>query len=416
MGNVVLHAFNWKFTEIEEKAKEISVLGYSGILISPPAFSQGNDWFYRYQPLDYRVIYSPLGNLQELISMINALKKNNLKIYIDVVFNHLAHPKDNNLDFPGKENLARYKRDLSFSKNRLYGDLSTNLFSANDFNTTKSGLPALNPNSEKVISAQREYLIALKGLGADGFRIDAAKHMSIEHIKKVFTKEITQGLYVFAEIIPEPQGIFLKDFLNEVDFSAYDFNLFYSMRKALSIAGSLEVLKEPDQLDRFRSLTFAVTHDIPNNQEMRQFIFDFNDPNRIDEKIAYAYIIGRDGGVPLVYSDKGEEDGLYSNYWKDAYKDIRLQQMIRFHNSLFGKTMEILSVGKCHLIFSREGKGIAAFNKCIEPIQVEVNSSKIPGKFINLDNSKEEINILASNHSFNLPPRSFQLFLKQRQI
>ncbi|MCF7908599.1 MAG: alpha-amylase [Candidatus Omnitrophica bacterium] len=414
MGNVILHAFNWKFKEIEKQAKEISSFGYSAILISPPTFSQGKEWFYRYQPLDYRVIFSPLGNLQELTSLIQTLKKNNLKIYIDVVFNHMAHRRDDNLDFPGKDILDQYQQDPVFARNRLYGDLSKDIFSAEDFShKTDTGLSDLDPDSQRVISAQKEYLRALKKIGADGFRIDAAKHMSIEHIKKVFTEEITRGLYIFAEIIPELHRIFLKDFLKRVDFSVYDFNLFYSMRKALSIEGSLEALKEPDQLDRFRSLTFAITHDIPNNQEMRQLIFDSNDPNRIDEKIAYAYIIGRDGGVPLVYSDKGKEGGMHSDQWKDAYKSKDLLKMIKFHNLLSGKTMQIVSAGKCHLIFSREGDGIAVFNKCTESIQVEVDSRTIQGKFINIDNNKKKFNIVTDNYSFNLPPRSFQLFLRQ---
>ena len=440
MGNIVLHAFNWKFTEIKEKAEEISALGYSGILISPPALSHGKEWFYRYQPLDYRVIYSSLGNLQELTSAIQALKKNNLKVYIDVVFNHMAHRQDDSLDFPGKETLACYKQDKELSKNRLYGDLSTNLFSASDFNPkkcidvkdynnsdkvediqremicdneTKSGLPDLNPDSVRVIFVQREYLIALKELGADGFRIDAAKHMSIEHIKKVFTKNITQGLYVFAEIVPGPQRAILERFLREVKFAAYDFELFYAIRNALSIPGSMENLSNPEQLGRFRSLSFAVTHDIPNNEEMRQLIFDVDDSSRTDEKIAYAYILGRDGGTPLVYSDKGRDDGMFSDYWKDAYKDKELIQMIRFHNLLFEKAMQILSAGKCQFVFSRGGKGVVALNKCAEPIQVEIDSTKIQGKFINLDSSREGITIIGNRYLFDLPARSFQLFLKQ---
>lgn len=56
-----------------------------------------------------------------------------------------------------------------------------------------------------------------------------------------------------------------------------------------------------------------VTHDIPNNDVFLDLIMDEE-----DEWIAYAYILGRDGGVPLVYTDldtsgiknkNGKQDG-----------------------------------------------------------------------------------------------------------
>jgi alpha-amylase len=45
------------------------------------------------------------------------------------------------------------------------------------------------------------YLKALKHLGIKGFRIDAAKHMSNEHIKAVFTPSILANTHVFGEVI-----------------------------------------------------------------------------------------------------------------------------------------------------------------------------------------------------------------------
>jgi len=440
MGNVVLHAFNWKFAEVEQASKDISQAGFDAVLISPPALSEGKEWFYRYQPLDYRIIQSPLGGLKALTSMIAALKKHRLKVYVDVVFNHMAYRQDNNLDYPGDQLLSKYKHEKIYHDNRLFGDLSQGLFTADDFNPQKiiesadyedpskihdvqydrisddraqQGLPDLNPNSEKVIVAQKEYLKALKALGVQGFRIDAAKHMTIEHIKNVFAKEITQGLFVFGEIIPAHHGKFLDEFVREVNFSAYDFNLFYSIRDALGPEGSLENLVSPRQLDKFKSLSFVVTHDIPNNEAMRMFILDFDDTDRKDEMLVYAYILSRDGGVPLIYSDKGEADGVYSDRWKEAYRDERIHKMIDFHNRMFAKTMEILSAGKCHLIFHREGQGIAAFNKCSDPQKVDINTQDLKGTFTDIL-SKKSIEIPKGSFSLKLPPRTCQLFLKDR--
>lgn len=439
MGNIILHAFNWKYKEVESKAEEIKRLGYSGVLISPPAFSEGDEWYLRYQPIDYRIIHSPLGNLQNLKDMIHALKQNGLNVFVDIVFNHMAYRPDENLNFPGDNILARYQSDTEFKKNKLFGNLNENLFSSKDFNPKNcidssdyndankikdvhedricdnrvaGGLPDLNHHSSQVVEAQRQYLVALKNLGVNGFRIDAAKHMPVEHIQKVFTADIVSDLLVFGEIIPAEHGQFLKDFLQGVNFSAYDFKLFYSLHDAFRPEESFEKLVDSEDLDTFRSLTFVITHDIPNNESMRGFIFDAEDPNRTDENIAYAYILGRDGGVPLVYSDKGEKDDLYTNYWKEAYKNPLIVKMIAFHNALFGKKMEILSAGKCHLIFNREGMGILVLNKCSEDLMIQTQTENLQGVFKNVIND-HFINIENDHFMFKLPPKSFQLYLKE---
>ena len=59
-ASVMLHAFNWNYSEIEAKASEIAELGYKKVLVSPPYKSSGDQWWARYQPQDYRVIDSPL--------------------------------------------------------------------------------------------------------------------------------------------------------------------------------------------------------------------------------------------------------------------------------------------------------------------------------------------------------------------
>ncbi len=439
MGNVILHAFNWTFSEISAAAPEIGKLGYSGILVSPPAFSLGPAWYDRYQPIDYRIISSPLGSLENFKSMINELKLNNLKIYIDVVFNHMAHRPDNNLNFPGDTILKRYQEEQPLRDSRIFGDISQSLFSASDFNPQSciapsdyedtdridavhndricdervpNGLPDLNHQSPQVISAQQQYLTSLKNLGADGFRIDAAKHMPVEHIQKVFTPEITQSLFIFGEIIPASHGTFLDTFIKEVNFSAYDFKLFYSLHQAISPDGNLLQIENAQGLDIFRSLTFAVTHDIPNNEAMRQFIFDPNDPARTDENLAYAYILCRDGGVPLVYSDKGEADGLYTNNWIDAYKKPELIKMIAFHNAVFGSNMQILAIDQCHMVFCRSDLGIATINKCEQKLTLDLPVPEhIKGPFRNLmDNNI--LHVTDNCIQLTLGPRSFQLYLK----
>ncbi len=85
-----------------------------------------------------------------------------------------------------------------------------------------------------------------------------------------------------------------------------------------------------------------------------------------NEWLAYAYILGRDGGVPLIYTDldtsgiKGE-DG--QPRWRNAWKNPKMVKMIAFHNLTHGEPMSILEATDDRLVIQRGEKGILILNK-----------------------------------------------------
>ena len=62
MRNVTLHTFNWKYADILANIDAIQEAGYGAILIPPILYSypEGDQWWQRYQPKDYRVLLSHL--------------------------------------------------------------------------------------------------------------------------------------------------------------------------------------------------------------------------------------------------------------------------------------------------------------------------------------------------------------------
>ncbi|NMT56226.1 alpha-amylase, partial [Vibrio parahaemolyticus] len=101
---------------------------------------------------------------------------------------------------------------------------------------------------DHVVEQQRAYLTALKAIGVKGFRIDAAKHMTLEHLKRVWTDDITRDVHIFGEIITdggateEEYQLFLEPYLQETRLGAYDFPLFSTMFKAFAKKGSFKSL------------------------------------------------------------------------------------------------------------------------------------------------------------------------------
>ncbi|WP_434361996.1 alpha-amylase family protein [Parasalinivibrio latis] len=395
-ADAILHAFNWKYSDITAQATEIAQAGYKKVLISPPLKSSGNEWWARYQPQDIRLIDSPVGNKEDLEALIAALSAKGVDVYADVVLNHMANEswKRSDLNYPGSELLSQYNADTTyFNRQKLFGDLANEQFSENDFHPAgcitdwgnpghvqywrlcggegDTGLPDLDPNNW-VVSQQRLYLQALKDMGIKGFRVDAVKHMSNYQISQVFTPEITNGMHVFGEVITSggvgssDYHAFLEPYLNDTNHSAYDFPLFASIRAAFSYNGSMSMLHDPQAygqaLPNDRAVTFTITHDIPTNDGFRYQIMD-----PVSEKLAYAYILGKDGGTPLIYSDElSPAEDRDNGRWHNAWNQADMVSMISFHNEMQGKSMQTIHSDQCLLIFKREKQGLVAINKCAE--------------------------------------------------
>ncbi|WP_435237557.1 alpha-amylase family protein [Psychromonas sp. PT13] len=406
--DVILHAFDWPYADIARNAEIISQLGYRSVLVSPAMKSfvdtNGTAWWQRYQPQDYRVIDNQLGNTQDFTDMINQLASQGVRVYADVVFNHMANEanKRSDLQYPSATELQHYKENKQYYQaEALFGDLSQPLFNEshfadafgiNDWKNTwevqngritdgenDPGLPKLKV-CDYVIEQQRNYLKALKKLGVKGFRIDAAKHMSLEHIQRIWTKDITENMHIFGEIITdggatkEEYELFLKPYMEKTELGAYDFPLFNTLFQALQNDGSMESLVNPycvgQALYSFRSTTFAITHDIPNNEDFRGMLMDEQ-----NEWLAYSYILGRDGGVPLIYADLNPSKIVNKQgqpRWMNGWRDQRMAKMIQFHNYTHGETMNSLYANQDILIFSRGYKGIVAINKAKTPVFVEI--------------------------------------------
>lgn len=441
--NVTLHAFNWRYTEILDSLDSIRAAGYGAILLPPILYSdpKGDQWWQRYQPKDYRVLLSHLGGKRDLERLIEACHQGTprVEVYADLVINHMANEdRPDRFNFPGEAELERYKSEPAlYEENRLYGDLSQGLFSPWDFNhageieghewgdrgavqfQNLSGLPDLQ-DSDWVLQQQHLMVAALVEMGFDGFRIDAIKHITERMIDNLGDSSELRERFWFGEVLTgsdHDEKVFLEPFLRETHMSAYDFPLFQTLRQAFSPAGSLRTLANPqDQgnaLSWNRAVTFVVNHDIPHNDGFRSWLLD-----RQDEQLAYAYILGRDGGVPLVYSDHNEsrftED---TDRWLDAYKRPELAAMIQFHNAVHGQPMAVLYETDVLLVFRRGAQGIVAINKNGADQWAEINTWGLtnPGNYRELIH-RHKMALSGNQFSLFVPPRTAQMWLIESAI
>ncbi len=441
-ADTILHAFNWTYNDVASKAQEIADLGYKKVLVSPAYKSSGNEWWARYQPQDLRVIHSPLGDTNDFKDMVNALNAQGVETYADIVLNHMANEsyKRSDLNYPGTEVLATYAADSTYYDSiKLFGDLQNGSFSAGDFNPAGCitdwgnpghvqywrlcggngdvGLPDLDPNNW-VVSQQQAYLQALKMIGVTGFRVDAAKHMSNYHINAVFNNDITSGMHVFGEIITSggagdnSYDSFLAPYLNNTGHNAYDFPLFASLRSALDFGGSMSLLVDPgaygQALPNDKAITFSITHDIPSNEGFRYQIL-----HPENETLANAYILGRDGGTPMIYSDNNESND--GSRWVDLYKRPDIVGMVKFHNATQGRGMQVMNFNDCIILFKRDHIGVVGINKCDSGQDVWINTAEHNlwwyNNYRDVVEGVDVQNINSQWHKFYLPGRKARMWL-----
>ena len=438
--DVILHAFDWCYADVMKNAPLIQELGYKSVLVSPAMKSlraskdsgraSRTQWWQRYQPQDYRMIDNQLGDTIDFIAMVKALKQHGLRTYVDVVFNHMANESSirSDLTYPNAQDLTSYQNAPEYYESiRLFGDLSKPLFNENDFveafgiknwkdtwevqngritgGASDPGLPTLLDN-DNVVTQQRAYLKALKAIGVKGFRIDAAKHMTLSHLRKVWTDDICEEMHIFGEIITdggateEEYQLFLEPYLKHTRLGAYDFPLFNTIYKAFEEQGSFKSLINPycfgQALSNMRAITFAVTHDIPNNDVFLEHIMD-----EVDERLAHAFILGRDGGVPLIYSElstSGILDQHGQPRWLNDWQAPYMKSMIQFHNHVHGEAMRVVEANDDLMVFVRGDKGIVVINKSKRSKTVSLSwtgpvTDLLSGKVIDCIDSKVTIKV-----------------------
>jgi len=437
MHDVILHAFDWRYRDIADQAESIAELGYGAVLIPPPLYSRddesGKEWWNRYQPKDYRVLRSFLGNKADLVQAIAALHRCGVRVYADIVFNHMAN--ENRPDrgyYPGDAELRRYARERdAFARDCLYGLLDQGLFSPWDFNPggnignwldqeevtehSLSGLPDLDLN-EWVIDQQRTCLRELNRLGIDGYRIDAVKHLPEYHILTVFETSDMADKFLFGEALTSndmEEGVFLWPLLKATGIAFYDFPLHETMRRVFAPSGSMRELVDPaafgQALPWRRAVTFSVTHDMPNNDGFRGVMLQ---PQ--DEYLANAYLMGRDGGVPLVYSDNNQSADRHPvdrNRWAHAWIRQDITAMLRFHNAMHGTPQRSLFENDGFLVFARGDRGLVAINKTCDWQYPVIRTWGLQSGLYRCQIHGLTMQLGADAFTLAIPPREAQMWL-----
>jgi alpha-amylase len=371
----IFHAFDQRFADVEGFVCTLAGQGYSHVQIAPVQKSNPSDqWWARYQPIDYAVIEGK-GTEADLSRLIGKAHGCGVKVIADVVFNHMADVEQfRNLNFPGIGPANFHSRcPIDYHDGNRTSEVDCWL----------GTLPDLNQDKSAVMNAHKRHVRKLLSLGIDGFRFDAAKHMSVAVMKKYVDYvdgQSNRKTWNYLEVIED----------DDTPSTAYtpvaavtDFRLYRSLKKAFSFGGDLRSLRVAPAVDDPRSVVFGRNHD--TIKEINdQAIDPYSD--KTDSYLATAFVLARERGTPLVLN------------WDNAdvafiRAGVKFRQIMRQRGASAANVKEtVLAVidSPTLLVMERGNEGLFVVNKATAKVDVtalDVTLTNLEGCYRELRNN-----------------------------
>ncbi len=205
--DVIVQMFDWPWTAIASECTNVlGPDGYGAVQISPPQeavvlAADGYPWWQAYQPVAYD-LNSRFGTKAQLAAMITACHAAGIKVYADVVLNHMTAQTgggtgDNGTTFPDMYDYPPLYDESDFHS------CHTSITDWDDesqvWNCELDGLADLDTGSAYVQDQEAAYLNGLIALGVDGFRWDSAKEMDPSDIAAIEAL-LTKPVFVYQDV------------------------------------------------------------------------------------------------------------------------------------------------------------------------------------------------------------------------
>jgi alpha-amylase len=234
---VMVHLFEWKWKDITKECKEfLGPAGFAGVQVSPPnehAVVDGNPWYERYQPVSYK-LDSRSGTREEFIEMVKECNKVGVSIYVDAVINHMTGVVPQGMTKQGiaGSSFGYYNYPGTYSYDDFHHcgkNGNDNIQNYGDRwevqNCELVDLADLDTGADYVQKRIADYLTDLTSIGVAGFRIDAAKHMATNDIRRILNKMPSQP-YIYQEVIDQGgEPIQAQEYFQNGDVTEFKYSL-----------------------------------------------------------------------------------------------------------------------------------------------------------------------------------------------
>ena len=329
----ILHCFDWKYNDIKAELKNIAEAGFTSVQTSPAQPDGTGSWYWLYQPKGFYVGTNGLGTKAELQALCSEAEKYGIKIVVDVVANHL------------NGQTSSVQSDLQNNQYwHTYGDVS-------DWNDRyqviygEIGMRDLATENSYVQSKVKGYVEELKGLGVDGIRWDAAKHIGLPGEQGDFWPTVTSvsGMWNYGEILDSPGGSdpvgTMKEYTQYIGITdaGYGHTLRNAQRSGKVPTDYANWAAQGLSSDRI--VYWGESHDTWANAYDWGYSHDMSQ-NQIDR--CYAIVAARSTATSLYFSrpfsdPSKKENTTVGSKGSTHFTSAEVAEVNKFHNAMIGK-------------------------------------------------------------------------------
>ncbi|EJF63956.1 glycoside hydrolase [Dichomitus squalens LYAD-421 SS1] len=377
---VIVQMFEWTWDSVASECTNfIGPAGYGFVQVSPPQeHVTGDQWWTDYQPVSY-ILTSKRGNRDQFASMISTCHAAGVGVIVDTLWNHMTG-SDSGTGVAGSSythyNYPGIYQNQDFHHCGLEpGDDIVNYDNRLEVQTCElDNLADLATNTTYVQGRLAEYGNDLLSLGADGFRLDAAKHIAATDLAQILS-QLNSKPYITQEVIfGEGEPITPNEYVGNGDVQEFRYT---TALKNAFLGGGISSLESFDNLgwvDGSVANVFVTNHDTerngnslnnnsPSNTYVTATIFSLAHPYGTPTILSsYDGFTNTDAGAPNggtgTCSGTGGENG-----WLCQHRWVAFTGMVGFRNNVGdAEVTNWVSPQSEQIAFGRGALGFVAIN------------------------------------------------------
>ncbi|MFI2710692.1 carbohydrate-binding module family 20 domain-containing protein [Micromonospora sp. NPDC018662] len=320
-SEVTANLWEWNWPSVAAACTDhLGPAGYGAVQVAPPQESVSlpnspdgvHPWYEVYQPVSYK-LDSRFGSRQQFAAMVTACHAAGVRVYVDAVVNHMAGTNNpaGTRGYAGTEFSGYSYPAVPYGSGDFHrpGDNCPTAGGISDWNNEAQvtscellSLSDLYTEKETVRTTIAGYLNDLIGLGVDGFRVDAVKHVKKDDFAAILGKlnnTVAEGRrpYVAQEIFDGASNPALQARAFTGNGDVLDFGYAKGIRSAFQ--GSISSLANVGSwnLDAPSANVFAMVtnHDLERDGVVLSY------QNGSDYVLANYFALAYPHGKPSVY-------------------------------------------------------------------------------------------------------------------
>ncbi len=382
----ILQCFCWSFNTIKESMADIAAAGFTSIQTSPiNEVLEGEDggmelygngkWYYHYQPTDFKIGNYQLGTRDEFKAMCDEADKYGIKVIVDVIANHTTPTTEevsqDLIEAGGGSLETLYHKNGREPLNNYGNRLDCTTFEM-------GGLPDINTERPSFQDYFISYINDCIACGADGFRVDTAKHIGLpddpkeddgfeNNFWKRLTNDITNAkdMFIYGEVL-QGNNERLADYIEAIGrttASTYGSKIRGAVSNCFLSTASVEDYWIGNHDPKL--VTWVESHD--------NYINDGTAYQLTNDQIilGWSIITARKDGTPLFFDRP--YDCSMENIWgmnrigtqgDDMYKDARVSAVNFFRTAMIGEEETLVNPDGDYsaILIERGKKGLVIVN------------------------------------------------------